>query len=59
VHKERIIEDFNVFDFELTADEMKTIHSMHWFLKNWLIFEKFNDLIMKLYYSISKIFTTK
>jgi diketogulonate reductase-like aldo/keto reductase len=29
VHKERIIEDFNVFDFELTADEMKTIHSMH------------------------------
>jgi diketogulonate reductase-like aldo/keto reductase len=29
VHKERIVENFSIFDFELTADEMKTIHDMH------------------------------
>jgi diketogulonate reductase-like aldo/keto reductase len=29
VHKERIVKNFNVFNFELTADEMNTIHNMH------------------------------
>ena len=28
-HKKYIKEDFEVFDFELTPDEMKTIHAMH------------------------------
>jgi len=28
-HKNYILEDFEVFDFELSADEMKTIHDMH------------------------------
>ena len=28
VHKERIIENFNIFDFELSADDMNKIKSM-------------------------------
>lgn len=28
VHKQRIIENFNIFDFELSADDMKTIEKL-------------------------------